>query len=82
VATSTAEPAAKADGKAPVIIDLGKHRRKRFKGLRKGKGRLLEEVSGCLEELKAAGTISANAQPVIVVVREKRRRLTSMIPGL
>jgi hypothetical protein len=50
--------------------------------LRKGKGRLLEEVSGCLEELKAAGTISANAQPVIVVVREKRRRLTSMIPGL
>ena len=44
--------------------------------------RLLEEVSGCLEELRAAGTISANAQPVIVVVREKRRRLTSMIPGL
>jgi hypothetical protein len=80
--SSTAEPAAKADGKAPVIIDLGKQRRKRIKGLRKGKGRLLDEVNGCLDELKAAGTISSSAQPVIVVVRQKRRRLTSLIPGL
>jgi hypothetical protein len=85
VATSSADPAVKSDtkdSKAPVIIDLGKHRRKRIKGLRKGKGRLIDEVSGCLEELRAAGTISSNAQPVIVVVRQKRRRLSSMIPGL
>jgi hypothetical protein len=82
VATSTAEAAAKADDKAPVIIDLGKHSRKRIKALRKGAGRLTEEVSGCVEELKASGAISTNAQTVIVVVREKRRRLTSLIPGL
>ena len=82
MATSTAEAIGKADGKAPVIIDLGKHRRKRIKGLRKGKGRLVEDVDGCLDELRASGTISAGAQTVIVVVREKRRRLTSLIPGL
>lgn len=83
MATSTAEPAAvKADGKPPVVIDLGKHRRKRIKGLRKGTGRLTQEVSECIEELKASGAISANAQPVVVVVREKRRRLTSLLPGL
>lgn len=82
MATSIAEPAVKADDKSPVIIDLGKHRRKRIKGLRKGTGSLTEEVSGCIEELKASGAIAANAQPVIVVVREKRRKLTSLIPGL
>jgi Family of unknown function (DUF6200) len=83
VATSNAaETAVRADAKAPVIIDLGKHRRKRIKGLRKGTGRLVDEVSSCLDELKASGAIGANAQPVIIVVREKRRRISSLIPGL
>lgn len=82
MATNTADPAVKADDKSPVIIDLGKHAKKRIKGLRKGTGRLTEKISGCIEELKASGAISANSQPVIVVVREKRRKLTSLIPGL
>lgn len=82
MATSTESTAVKADGTTPVIIDLGKQRRKRIKDLRKGKGRLTMEVSDCLEELRASGAIGANAQPVIIVVREKRRRMTSLIPGL
>ena len=68
--------------KAPVIVDLGKHRRKRIKDLRRGTGRLADEVNGCVEELKAAGTLSATAQTVVVVVRQKRRRVSSLIPGL
>ena len=72
----------KADAKAPVIIDLGKQRRKRIKDLRRGTGRLADEISGCVEELKAAGTLASSAQTVVVVVREKRRRISSLLPGL
>lgn len=84
---STAPEAAaqKADGKSPVIIDLGKHRRKRIKDLRRGEGRLADEVYGCVEELKAAGTLAGNTQTVVVVVREKRRTakgLKGLLPGI
>jgi len=80
--TSADAPAAKADSKAPVVIDLGKHRRKRIKDLRRGTGRLTDEINGCVEELKAAGTLAADAQTVVVVVRQKRRRRTGLLPGL
>ena len=59
-------------GKAPIIVDLGKKRRKLVKKLRKGSGRLMDQVNDTLQELKNAGTIAATAQPVIVVVRERR----------
>ena len=42
----------------------------------------MDDVNGALEELRAAGTISADAQAVVVVVRQKRRRLRTLIPGL
>jgi hypothetical protein len=56
----------------PIVIDLGKKSRKRIKALRRGEGALLEEVIDAIEELKKAGTVSASAQPVIVIVRQKR----------
>jgi hypothetical protein len=59
---------------APVFIDLGKKKKKAVKQLRNGKGKLVEQIQGTLADLKAAGTISMAAQPVIVVVREKRRK--------
>lgn len=80
MATTATE--ARTDAKAPVIIDLGKQRRKRIKDLRRGTGRLADEINGCVEELKAAGTLSSGAQTVVVVVREKRRRVSSLLPGL
>lgn len=79
---TTSETTAKTDAKAPVIIDLGKQRRKRIKDLRRGTGRLADEVNSCVEELKAAGTLSPSAQTVVVVVRQKRRRMSSLLPGL
>jgi hypothetical protein len=64
-----------ASASSPVIIDLGKKRRKKIKDLRKGKsGKLLEEVNATISALKAEGALSSNAQPVIVVVRERRRK--------
>lgn len=87
MATTSPDTAAapKADARAPIVIDLGKHRRKRIKDLRRGEGRLTDEVNGCVEELKAAGTLASNAQTVVVVVREKRRGvkgLKGLLPGL
>jgi len=83
MASTAAEAVApRADAKAPVIIDLGKHRRKRVKQLRKGEGPLADEINGCVEELKAAGTLAGNVQTVVVIVQQKRRRLTGLLPGL
>jgi Family of unknown function (DUF6200) len=74
----------RSDSKSPIVIDLGKHSRKRVKNLRKGTGRLADEVNGCLAELRMAGTVSPNAQTVVVVVRQRRGRnktLKGLIPG-
>jgi hypothetical protein len=64
---------AKSAAKPPIIVDLGKKRRKQVKKLRRGTGKLMDEVNGTLQELKNAGTITSNSQPVVVVVRERRR---------
>jgi len=57
-----------------IVIDLGKKSGKNVRRLRKGRGPLLDHVEDCLEELREAGTISAAAQPVVVIVE---RRLSS-----
>jgi hypothetical protein len=67
---------------APIVLDLGKQRRKRVKELRRGAGRLMDEINASIEELRTAGALSADAQPVVVVVREKRRKMRSGLPGL
>ena len=59
---------------APIVVDLGKHRRKAVKALRRGQGKLMSEVANCIQELQSAGTLSASVQPVVIIVREKRRR--------
>jgi hypothetical protein len=59
---------------APILIDLGKHKRRRVRKLKKGKpGRLMDKVEDCIEGLQSEG-LSNSAQPVIVVVREKKKK--------
>jgi hypothetical protein len=65
---------------APVVLDMGKQRRKQIKELRRGQGKLMDEISGAIQELRTAGTISAGAQPVIVVLQQKRRRRSRLMP--
>lgn len=59
--------------KAPILIDLGKKKRKAVKKLRKGRGRLMDDIGEVVAGLKSEGTIADTAQVVVVVVREKRR---------
>ena len=60
-----------ADRPNPIILDLGRKKRKSIKQLRNGKGKLLNEALDSIEELQRVGTIPQSAQPVIVIVREK-----------
>ncbi len=58
----------------PIIVDLGKHKKKRVKRLLKGKGRILRKVSRHTANLRATGHLTVQAQVIVVVVREKKRR--------
>ncbi len=79
---SDATPAVRAaDTAAPIVLDFGKHRRKVVKQLRKGSGKLMDEVSSALAELQASGAIGASAQPVIIIVQQKRRKTGGFLPG-
>jgi hypothetical protein len=63
----------KTSTKNPIVVDLGKKRRKLVKELRRGSGKLMDDVQDTLQELRSAGSVAANAQPVIVIVRERSR---------
>jgi hypothetical protein len=72
--TVAAEPISdETEGHAPIILDLGKRKRRDVRKLRKGRGRLLERAAVALEQLKEEGTLPASVRPVILIVREKRR---------
>jgi uncharacterized protein DUF6200 len=73
MATVAEAKLAETTSQSPVVVDMGKKSRKQIKQLREGRGRLMAEVADLLEELRVAGTISASAQPVVVVVRQRRK---------
>jgi hypothetical protein len=63
-----------ADGTAPIIIDLGKKSRKQIRRAREGTGKLMDAINVTLDELRAQGTIKPDAQPVLLIVRQKPRK--------
>lgn len=65
---------AKGTESAPIVIDLGKKKKKLVRQLRKGRGKLIDRVNDVVDELRSAGSLASENQPVIVVVREKKRR--------
>jgi uncharacterized protein DUF6200 len=55
-----------------VLVDLGRRQSpKQIKRLRKGRGKLMRRIDEIIDDLAAAGTVKATAQPVIIVVRER-----------
>ena len=61
-------------GDGILLVDLGKKSRKQIKRLRKGTGKLVNDVQQCLQELQTSGTLPESAKPVVLIVREKRQR--------
>jgi hypothetical protein len=79
VSADQIKPSDKPDRTAPVVLDLGKQRRKKIKQLRRGEGRLLDDINGAIEELRTVGTIGATSQPVVIIVRQKARKTKSIL---
>ena len=65
--------------KAPVVVNLGKSTRKRIKRLKRGEGKLMNEVHDELARLKASGEVSATAEPIVFIVE---RRPESAMPWM
>jgi len=59
---------------APIVADLGPRSRKAVKKLRKGEGPLLEDAENLVRQLQADAAVGPGAQPVIVIVKERRRK--------
>jgi hypothetical protein len=54
-----------------VVVDLGEPQSSvAVKRLTKGKGALYRKVDQIMKDLAADGTVKADAQPVVIVVRE------------
>lgn len=59
---------------APMIFDLGVRSKKQVKRLRHGDGKLMNGINDVIEELKKNDKISALAQPIVIIVRERREK--------
>ena len=58
-----------------VVVDIGKkYRRKHIRRLRKGRGKLMDKVEQLVSDLREHDSFGDNVKPVVIVVREKRRR--------
>ena len=66
--------------RAPLVVNLGKSTRKRIKKLKRGEGKLMRELQGTLDDLKAAGKIAADAEPVVFVVERRSGFSMSRMP--
>ncbi len=76
---STAE-IKKPETLSPLIVDLGKRKKKDIKQLRNGTGKLVDELKDCIGELVVGGSCSADAQPIVLIVREKRKTGRMLLP--
>jgi hypothetical protein len=68
----------------PIIVDLGKQKAANIKDLKKGKGKLWEEVFEVVDEVKSKLGEEASGKvlvPVVVVYRSKpkRKRMNNML---
>ena len=61
----------------PMVVDLGKQRRSRIKDLKRGRGKLMDDVHNVVDRVVAEFGDQANGKqfiPVVIVFRKKSRR--------
>jgi hypothetical protein len=62
---------------APIVVSLGKESRKRIRRLKRGRGKLMNEVENVLDQVRANFGEHADGKifvPVVLVYRRKQRR--------
>jgi hypothetical protein len=68
----------------PIVIDLGKVKRKQIKALKQGRGPLVEELAGVVAQVQEGLGSAADGKtvlPVVVVYRQrpKRKKISSLL---
>ncbi len=58
----------------PIVIDLGKEKRKRLRALKRGKGPLVDDVASVVDEIKSRMGGNKEFVPIVFIYRQKRRR--------
>lgn len=74
-----------AEVAAPIVIDFGKVRRKQIKELKRGSGKLADEVRQVATEVSERLGAEAEGKeivPVVVVYRRKRKKRKGGLPLL
>ncbi len=62
---------------SPIVLDLGKAKRKRIKSLKRGRGKLAEDVAHAINQVRASVAGSdenVRVVPVVVIYKQKSRR--------
>jgi hypothetical protein len=62
---------------APIILDLGKTKRKNIKDLKQGRGKLLGDIEDAMKEVSTSLGDQADGKhliPVVLVYRKKAKR--------
>jgi hypothetical protein len=67
----------------PIVIDLGKKRRKQIRALKRGSGKLMDEVAEVLNQVR--GNLGPDVEmkslvPVVMVYRQKGKRRGGLLP--
>jgi hypothetical protein len=80
---ATAEKAPAENVSVPIVVDLGRKRRKRIRQLKQGRGPLLDEVRNVLDQVTAGmGAEAADKHfvPVVLIYGKKRKRGRGLFP--
>ncbi len=66
----------------PIVIDLGKQRPKRIKGLKRGEGKLMNEVADVLEEVvvNLGDEMDGKTLVPVILVYEKKPKKKQRYP--
>lgn len=75
MATDNTDTPSKSDKPGVVVVDIGKKQKgKDIRRLRRGEGKLMDKVQSLVEEIQENLDNGAQVQPIVLVVRRKRKR--------
>lgn len=64
---------------SPIVVDIGRKKKKQIKNLCNGEGKLMAQVEDVISELRSAGTIKGEVQPVVIVVKQRDKRQRGLL---
>jgi hypothetical protein len=81
--TTKESPASHVDPFPPVVLDLGKAKKKLIKALKQGEGKLMEDVAHTMEAVRS--NLGAEVEgkvlvPVVIVYERKAARKSGLLP--